>query len=61
MTFQLEEERLRKALNEIQRQKLCFTYPQKPTPLAFPLMVDRLREKMSSEKLEDRIRKMMEL
>ena len=61
MTFQLEEERLRKALNEIQGQKLCFTYPKKPTPLAFPLMVDRLREKMSTEKLEDRIRKMMEM
>ncbi|HMN91466.1 MAG TPA: hypothetical protein PKE68_15700 [Saprospiraceae bacterium] len=28
------------------------------TPFAFPIMVDRLREKLSSEKLEDRIKKM---
>jgi ATP-dependent helicase Lhr and Lhr-like helicase len=60
MTFQLEEARMRDALTRIQHQKLCFTYPQKPTPLAFPLIVDRLREKMSTEQLEDRIRKMME-
>ncbi len=59
MTFQLEEARLREALMLIQGQKICFTYPQKPTPLAFPLIVDRLREKMSSEQLEDRIKKMM--
>jgi len=30
-----------------------------PTPFAFPLVVDRLRDRMSSEQLEDRIRKMM--
>jgi len=30
----------------------------KPTPFAFPIMVDRLREKLSSERLEDQIRKM---
>ncbi|HMP30059.1 MAG TPA: DNA ligase-associated DEXH box helicase, partial [Saprospiraceae bacterium] len=61
MTFQLEEARLREALTRIQKQKLCFSYPQKPTPLGFPLIVDRLREKMSTEQLEDRIKKMMDL
>jgi len=30
----------------------------KPTPLAFPLMVDRLREQLSSEALIERVRKM---
>jgi ATP-dependent Lhr-like helicase len=30
-----------------------------PTPLAFPLAVDRLRERLSSERLEDRIRRMV--
>ncbi len=58
MTFQLEEARLRNALNRIQGQYLLFAYPSKPTPLAFPIIVDRMREKMTSEKLEDRIRKM---
>ena len=58
MTFQLEEARMRRALKRIQGQKFMFKRPAKPTPFAFPIIVDRLREKMSSEKLEDRIRKM---
>jgi len=58
MTFQLEEARMKAALNRIRDQKFVFKYPDKPTPLAFPIMVDRLREKMTSEKLEDRIAKM---
>ena len=31
---------------------------ERPTPLAFPLMVDITRAKLSSEKLADRVRKM---
>lgn len=56
--FQLEFARLRKAMVRINEQKLILTRPDKPTPFAFPIMVDRLREKMSTEKLEDRIKKM---
>jgi ATP-dependent Lhr-like helicase len=59
MDFQLEEARLRKALERISYQKIIITEPDKPTPFAFPIMVDRTREKLSSEKLEDRIKKMM--
>ena len=58
MDFQLEEARLRKALERISSQKILITHPNKPTPFAFPIIVDRLREKMTSEKLEDRIKKM---
>lgn len=59
MDFQLEEARMRKALERINTQKIILTHPDKPTPFAFPIMVDRLsREKLTSEKLEDRIRKM---
>lgn len=58
MDFQLEEARLRMALNRIAHQKIIITEPEKPTPFAFPIMVDRTREKLTSEKLEDRIRKM---
>lgn len=58
MDFQLEEARLRRALDRISRQKIIITHPDQPTPFAFPIIVDRLREKLSSEKLEDRIRKM---
>jgi ATP-dependent Lhr-like helicase len=58
MDFQLEEARMRKALERIAKQKIVITWPDKPTPFAFPIMVDRLREKLTSEKLEDRIKKM---
>jgi ATP-dependent Lhr-like helicase len=58
MDFQLEEARLRRALERISHQKIIIKHPDKPTPFAFPIMVDRLREKLTTEKLEDRIRKM---
>ncbi|MCE2895248.1 MAG: ligase-associated DNA damage response DEXH box helicase [Flammeovirgaceae bacterium] len=58
MDFQLEEARLRQALERIGTQKIIITQPEKPTPFAFPIMVDRTREKLTSEKLEDRIKKM---
>lgn len=58
MDFQLEEERLRRALERINKQKIIISTPEGPTPFAFPIMVDRMREKLTSEKLEDRIRKM---
>ena len=58
MDFQLEEARLRAALDRISHQKIIITYPEKPTPFAFPIIVDRLREKLTSEKLADRIKKM---
>jgi ATP-dependent helicase Lhr and Lhr-like helicase len=58
MDFQLEEARLRNALERIAKQKIVITRPEKPTPFAFPIIVDRLREKLTSEKLEDRIKRM---
>lgn len=58
MQFQLEETRLRQALERIASQKIVIKQPKKATPFAFPIIVDRLREKVSSETLKDRIRKM---
>jgi len=55
---QLEYTRTRFALERMQQQKVIITSPNKPTPLAFPIMVDRLREQMSSEALIERIEKM---
>ncbi|NQX92895.1 MAG: DNA ligase-associated DEXH box helicase, partial [Flavobacteriales bacterium] len=56
--YQLELSRFREVMKRIQGQKLVITYPSKPTPLSFPIMVDRLREKVSSEKLSDKLLKM---
>jgi len=60
MDFQLEIARLRAALERIASQRLILTQPERPTPFAFPIMVDRLsRERLSSESLEDRISRMV--
>ncbi|QTN39216.1 ligase-associated DNA damage response DEXH box helicase [Cryomorphaceae bacterium] len=56
--FQLEEARLHEALERIAGQEWLIRNPEKPSPFAFHLMVDRLRESISSETLEDRIKKM---
>lgn len=58
MTFQLEEARLRRALERINQQNIILKKPNKATPFSFPIIVDRMREKLTSEKLEDRIKKM---
>ena len=55
---QLEEGRLRLALERIAGQDLIIRECSQPTPFSFPIITDRLREKMSTEKLADRIRKM---
>ncbi|MDZ4824038.1 MAG: ligase-associated DNA damage response DEXH box helicase [Flavobacteriales bacterium] len=57
--YQLEWKRMVRSLERMSLQKTVITYPDKPTPFAFPIMVDRLREKMSSESLEERIAKML--
>lgn len=58
LSYQLDEVRLRKALKRIQSQKITLKHPERFTPFAFPIMVDRLRERLSSEKLIDRVRRM---
>jgi ATP-dependent helicase Lhr and Lhr-like helicase len=55
---QLEENRLRACLERMQKARIIRQYPDRFTPFAFPIIVDRLRESMSTEKLEERIRKM---
>ena len=58
MNFQLQEARLRKTLERINTRKIIIARPEKATPFSFPIMVDRMREKMTNENLEDRIKKM---
>jgi ATP-dependent Lhr-like helicase len=55
----LEEARMLQVLQRISQQKIIITEPEKPTPFAFPIIVDRMsREKLTSEKLEDRVKRM---
>lgn len=57
---QMEEARLRAALQRIQQSHIVITVPVRLTPFCFPIKVDSLREDMSSEQLEDRVRRMQQ-
>lgn len=58
MAQQMEEVRLRNMLERIQKSKIVITFPQRLTPFCFPIKVDSMRENLTSEKLEDRVRRM---
>ncbi len=57
---QMEEARLRDMLHRIQHSKIVLKYPERLTPFCFPIKVDSLRENLTSEKLEDRVRRMQQ-
>jgi ATP-dependent Lhr-like helicase len=58
MDQQMEERRLRNMLERIARGTIVLRWPKQLTPFCFPLKVDSMREDMSSEKLEDRVKRM---
>ncbi|MBD1385706.1 ligase-associated DNA damage response DEXH box helicase [Mucilaginibacter rigui] len=59
LAFQLEEFRLRAALQRIQTQNIVLKVIERPTPFAFPILVDSLgRERLTTETMEERIAKM---
>jgi ATP-dependent Lhr-like helicase len=60
MEQQMEEERLRSMLRRIAESRIVLRFPQGLTPFCFPLKVDSMREDLSSEKLEDRVKKMQQ-
>ena len=55
---QMQEARLRAALQRIRESRIVITWPNRLTPFCFPVKVDSLRENLSSEKLEDRVKRM---
>jgi ATP-dependent Lhr-like helicase len=55
--YQIEEERLRNALERISSQEKMLVPIDRPTPFGLPIMVDRLRARLSTEKIEDRLRR----
>ncbi|MBI5857540.1 MAG: ligase-associated DNA damage response DEXH box helicase [Sphingobacteriales bacterium] len=55
---QMEETRLRNMLERIQESKIIISFPGQLTPFCFPIKVDSMREDLSSEKLEDRVKRM---
>lgn len=57
---QMEEIRLRNMLERVQASTIVITYPERLTPFCFPVKVDSMRENLSSEKLEDRVKRMQQ-
>jgi ATP-dependent Lhr-like helicase len=55
---QLEASRLGKVLRRMSESTVRIVHVDRPTPLAFPLLVDSTRAKVSTEKLADRVRRM---
>jgi ATP-dependent Lhr-like helicase len=58
LTLQFEKTRLIAALERINQQEIVLKKPLKATPFSFPIMVDRLRDRFTTEKLSDRIERM---
>lgn len=59
LDFQLELSRMHNAFQRISTQQIFVTYPEKPTPFSFPILVDTLREKFSNEDMQSRIDKIL--
>lgn len=55
---QFQEARLRDMLHRIQQSNIVITFPKMLTPFCFPIKVDSMRENITSEKLEDRVKRM---
>lgn len=56
---ELEIDRLRAALGRMATRELRWTELERPSPFAFPLMVERMRERLSTEKLSDRLARLV--
>ncbi len=55
---QLETHRLAKTLNRLNQRAVIWKDTKRPSPLAFPLLVERLNSRMSNETLLERIQRM---
>lgn len=56
---ELEFARIEQALGEMRARERVMVTVERPTPFAFPLMIERLRETVSTEQLSDRIARML--
>ena len=56
---ELELTRLRDTLAELRGRAIAYHQVPRATPFGFALMVERFREKLSTEKLSDRVARML--
>ena len=59
LSQELDVQQLAAALRRMSAQRLVPVALARPSPLAFPLMVERFREKLTNESLSDRIARMV--
>ncbi|WP_208280533.1 ligase-associated DNA damage response DEXH box helicase [Massilia oculi] len=59
MEQELELTRLRDTLTELHARRIAYREVKRATPFGFALMVERFREKVSTEKLNDRVARML--
>jgi len=59
LQHELDIEQLMATLNRVNQLPITLKLLERPTPFAFPLMVQRLRERLSSEKLSDRVARLV--
>jgi ATP-dependent Lhr-like helicase len=58
LEYQLETQRLAKTLDRLQQLSLVWKVTKRPSPLAFPLLVERLGSRLSNESLLERIERL---
>lgn len=58
--MQLQEQRLVEAFKRIEKSKVILKFANSFTPLSFPIKVDSLRQTLSSEDLDSRIKRLVE-
>jgi ATP-dependent Lhr-like helicase len=56
---ELDIARLREVLRRMRAQRVVLVELVVPSPFALPLMVDRFREKLTTEKVQDRLERML--
>lgn len=59
LSQELDIKRLAQVLRRMREQRVVFVDLAVPSPFALPLMVERFREKLSTEKLKDRLERML--
>ena len=57
--YQLENKRISKSLERLKNLRILLNETKKPTPFAFPLLVERLKNTLSNESIEKRVEKLI--
>ena len=57
--YQLENRRISRSLERLKNLKLLLNEVRTPSPFAFPLLVERLKNTLSNEPIEKRVEKLI--